>query len=519
MKRGACICFFLAGLLGAQDGTYTLHGRVIDAANSAPLSGARVTVSAFSNPTADGRTPSETSVLTDASGSFSIVGVPPGYYSLSAKRSGYGQGSEPIPPITVDAAKGVEPVTLRLRPMAIIQGAVRDENGEPMPGVNVTPVRKIIQQGRASLQVAGSVTTDDLGEYRVANLEGGRYLLCWTAPASAYQLHKGVAYPMGCFPGGVPASEAKWMDLAAGQALIADFAVSPVQASRISGTLDGAAGRQVSILVMRRDPDGLPLPAPGSTRWDDKTSSFQVLGLPPGKFRITAEVSRQGGNPRAVYDFDATGQNVSGIRLTAADPVPLTGVLRFTGDSPPAGNSVGVNLSGDGYYSVMASADNVFSIPDIQPGKYELKLQTPQHWFIKSATQDGNDVLENGIHIEAGAAPSPLDIELAEGGGSLEVSVPGEASALITVLRRTASGIRLESETYLGGNSRSNPPHRVEEFPPGDYVVFAWGSGANVEYLNPDVLREYDGFGQTVTVREGSTARVVLRLAPVAAGN
>lgn len=504
MTRAMVLGSLCAVLLSAQSDTSTVNGRVVDAANSLGLPGALVTITA--TPNAPGHMPSGTSVLTGAAGSFSFLGVPAGSYSLSVERPGYGAAGLMV---EATSAKIGEPIVLRLRPLAILQGAVRDENGDPLPGVNLTLLRKVISQGRGSLQPAVSAATNDLGEYRVASLEPGRYLLCWSAPASSYQLHKHLAYPMGCYPGGVPPAAARFLDLVAGQPSTVDFMVSPVPAARISGTLDGANGKTVVIGVSSLDPDALPLVPACPTRWNEKTSSFQVLGVTPGKYRITAQVFGDGVNERAVYDLDSTGQDVSGVHLTAAYGTPLTGAIRFAGDPPPP-NSIGVNLTGAGYYSATAAADNTFSIPEIQPGKYELSVYAPQGWYVKSASQNGNDVWENGLSVEPGSAPAALDIELAQGGGSLEMNVPGETSARIAIL--TASGRRLVREVLFSGTAGSTL--RVGDIPPGDYKVFAWKPEENVEYLNLEVLRQYDGYGCTVTVQDDSTANVTLKLAP-----
>ena len=77
----ACMCLMTAHLAGAQSGTATLQGKVIDAQKMA-LPGANVTLA---NPaTGFSRT-----IQSDASGTFAFPSVPPGTYALTVEMQGF----------------------------------------------------------------------------------------------------------------------------------------------------------------------------------------------------------------------------------------------------------------------------------------------------------------------------------------------------------------------------------------------------------------------------------------------
>jgi hypothetical protein len=63
-------------------------------------------------------------------------------------------------------------VIIKLTPEGIIFGQVKDESAEPMDGITVQAQRWQIQDGRKQLQSAGETTTDDEGNFRIAELLG-----------------------------------------------------------------------------------------------------------------------------------------------------------------------------------------------------------------------------------------------------------------------------------------------------------------------------------------------------------
>ena len=58
---------------------------------------------------------------------------------------------------------------------ASMAGAVRDEAGDPVVGVQVTLLRSMVSLGRRQLVPAQSATTDDRGMYRIGGLSPGNY--------------------------------------------------------------------------------------------------------------------------------------------------------------------------------------------------------------------------------------------------------------------------------------------------------------------------------------------------------
>gem|GEM_PF-5863166 len=124
----------------------------------------------------------------DAEGKFSIDNVEPGRYWLSAERQGfvkmdYGARRPSVPGtvLTLEAGKDLTGLMFKLVPQGIIAGRVLDDEGEPLSGVMVQVLQQRYMQRRKRLvPAAAGVQTNDLGEYRVANLSPGEYkLFAW----------------------------------------------------------------------------------------------------------------------------------------------------------------------------------------------------------------------------------------------------------------------------------------------------------------------------------------------------
>ena len=139
-----------------------ITGRVVAESTGDPIANARVTVpsDALGAPV----------VLTDSDGRFSLS-APAGPFRVVVTKSGYGRAE-----IALTTAS--QPATLRMRAGAVIAGRITDGFGEPVPGARVSA------RGRSNGNTTSSLTatseTDDRGEYRLANLAEGSYIVSAT---------------------------------------------------------------------------------------------------------------------------------------------------------------------------------------------------------------------------------------------------------------------------------------------------------------------------------------------------
>jgi hypothetical protein len=59
-----------------------------------------------------------------------------------------------------------------------------------------------------------------------------------------------------------------------------------------------------------------------------------------------------------------------------------------------------------------------------------------------------------------------------------------------------------------GGDSQCAEGAGIRGVAPGEYLLFAWPSGAQVEYAEPEFARQYAAQGKPVTITEGAKVTV-----------
>jgi len=156
--RAAAVLVALAALRVQGQAPNTIQGRVVTAEDGVPVANARV-----SAPLAGVGTPV---VLTDDDGRFTLT-IPAGATRLAASKTGYGRSDMPV-------TAGRQTVDIRLQRAAAVSGRVVDEVGEPIQGARVTA--RNASPGSDDAPAAGTFT-DDRGEYRLAGISAGRYVI------------------------------------------------------------------------------------------------------------------------------------------------------------------------------------------------------------------------------------------------------------------------------------------------------------------------------------------------------
>jgi hypothetical protein len=296
-------------------------------------------------------------LLTDALGRFVFRDLPAAIgYALDTSRigfvdGGYGQATTfgPTGTITLAAGQWFDRADILMWKPGAISGRVFDEHGDPVVGIYVRALAQQFVAGTVKLLAGLSTKTDDRGEYRLAGLVPGRYLVAvpsvqntvssdlapgalapdisptaqlerqlmgfpFAAPRADAALDldpsnrlivgnfptpppvngRPQAYPVTFCPGGASLASATAFDLGlAEERHGADIVLQPVPAVRVSGTVDGP-GDQVGGLLLRLMPAGLEELATGSeaaTTMAGADGRFVFLNVPAGAYTIDARRS------------------------------------------------------------------------------------------------------------------------------------------------------------------------------------------------------------------------------------
>ncbi len=237
---------------GAEGPKGSIQGTVVNEVTGAPVKKARVHLYRRDGPA------QQENAVTDASGGFSFSGLPAGKYRVQADHPEYsGSAAERAGHYGVEVI--LQPgddktgVAIALTPMAAVSGKVTDEEGDPVSYCAVEAMRFQWQRGKKALTAEQNVQTNDKGEYRIYNLEAGRYYLRFSTNQEIPQPHAlmpakdaaglpQLGYATVFYPGTADVSGAARVNLAAGAELRGiDVRLRKEKAFPIRGTVEGPA--------------------------------------------------------------------------------------------------------------------------------------------------------------------------------------------------------------------------------------------------------------------------------------
>jgi hypothetical protein len=384
-------------------GTAAVSGAVTDATTGRPIPGAIVTLTLRTGAPLT-RTFRQ---VTDARGRFVVRDLPAATsYTITTSRRGYLDGAYgqtvllgSSATLTLADGQWFSKADIVMWKPGAIGGRVFDEHSEPLVGVYVRAMAQLRIAGQ--LKIVGGPTgrTDDRGEYRIAGLPPGPYLICvpsvqysvpadappssYTSPITPSQSAeralifgsilqppprtdaamdlgdpstrllignfatppppvngRAQAYPITFFPGVTGPAGATSVELRVGeQHRGIDVTVQPVPTARISGKVDGPEDG-IRSLVLRLLPAGLEELGPGgeaATALVGSDGSFTFLSVPAGAYTIDARR----------WSSELTYPTGSGNSLPSAPGSSLGGASSGSIASGPPGSGI-LNRSGSG---------------------------------------------------------------------------------------------------------------------------------------------------------------------------
>ncbi len=352
--------------------------------------------------------------------------------------------------------------------------------------------------------------SNDLGEYRIANLASGKYIHavcshesaeCTGDSASAQTITADTCYPGPVLKSGLASA----MDLPAGRESKVDFTLNEVPAAHVRGEITGLPdGRGSGLRMVKRGADfGSNLP--GNVR--DGKFDFRV---PAGSYMLSADYFEAGKRLTARVPIDVGSSDVDNLVVHLDGGFTVTGIVRVVSQSGRTlTQQFGANLrSSDpaaGTAQIKWEPDHIsFAINEMVPGSYRLDAFPLSPFYVKSATLAGQDILNNEVPISQAAGP--IEIQLRDDGGSIEgdaVDANGQPAAAGIMLLRGA--IRAANLT-----TQPNGHFKLQNVAPGDYTIFAWDNPDEVAYADPDWMRRNGAAGMAVTVAAGQSQQIKL---------
>jgi hypothetical protein len=523
----------------AAPGSATLRGHVFAADTSQPLRKAQVRI--FAGEIGENRMAS-----TDEHGGYEFNEVRAGRYTISASKGSYvsvsyGQqrpGDAPKPLEILDN-QTVERVDLTLPRGSVITGRIVDEYGEPAPEIQVAAQRYLFIQGQRRLVPTGrTVSTNDLGDFRLFGIPPGQYYISATwrntnggNPNGSTSDRTG--YAPTYFPGTTNASDAQRITLAAGQELDdLVMILKPIKAARVTGTATGSDGKPLTpaiIMVTQSNGFGFSVPSVAPVRPD---GTFTISGLAPDEYTLRAQ--RMGGAPgegpeTAMTTLTVTGEDIRDVHLVAAKPSTLTGRIIVDPAAPqslPPGLTISavpatiIGIPAPPPPPARVSDDYSFEMK-ATPGRMRITLggfnAPPTGWSVRSVRLNGVDVTDTGIEFKPNEDISGVDVELTNRLTSLSGLVTNgrsEPSKDYTAIVFAQDRDKWTGNSRYQGTGRPDQDGRfkISGLPPGDYYIVAVDRIESGESSDPDFLESLRSRATSLSLSEGETKTVDLRL-------
>lgn len=197
--------------------------------------------------------------ITDQAGQFKVENVEPGEYAVRLERSGYAADPKAKRDKTVRVVAGqdTKDLVFRMLAAAVISGKIVDLEGDPVPDVDVMAIGSTGGATTENTRAPMRGATNDLGEYRIADLSPGRFIVQATPPKnqapSANEkdpTKDRLVYVKTYFPGTLDERQAATVEVSPGGTAIANFAVQVSHAYRVSGTVAGVGAQGMAQLML-----------------------------------------------------------------------------------------------------------------------------------------------------------------------------------------------------------------------------------------------------------------------------
>jgi len=508
------------------------------------------------------------SVVSNADGRFLFENLRPGSYRLEAARSGYvltmygqkGANGRELP-IVLAASQKVKDIQIAMMPAGGISGRIVDRNGEPISRATVQALKyRYTERGR-TLLVVQSVTTDDLGEYRLFWLAPGSFVIrvmpttpqviqlnpdgslagaSLGSPVTSRTLGDGTVAEESpvtvYYPGTAVAQEAVPVAVRSAETVSGvNITALPARVHKIRGvTLNGAGTPESMSISLVRKNDALSAMSAGSVR-SNNDGTFEIAGVTSGSYFLMGAL----GSPETshtlpnaptsvgigVVEVEVGNADVSSVRLTATSGFTLKGRIVSEGLSQQVVSTNTTRLinlvplvSSMPLTFAMISADGSFVFQSVFPGDYQVTspgVLDGSNGFVKSVRLGGQEVLQDGLHIRS-QPEGELTIVVSMATGKLQGRILNgrrEPAANATIVIVPEPSLRHRTNLFL--TPRVDAAGRFSiNAPPGRYTVFAWEDVEPGAWFDADYMQNHEGRGLPVTIADGNTETVEIIVIP-----
>ena len=411
---------------------------------------------------------------TDERGSFHVADLPTGRYGYRVKRAGY-IAAEPVTDnlagvISLSAGDELHDIKFRMQRAGVITGRVVYADGEPFSGAELIAHRGVSDEGRT--------TTNDLGEYRVANLSPGDYSMHIQTPNQNGDCGQFTNRKTRLYVAESDNRELPSIHVAFGQQVsYPDLVMVPVTPRRVSGRIVWETYPLPGSWIVSLGPRG-------GMRANSSDGSFSFCGVPPGEFAVRASAKILGRTFAGEAKITIADEDIKGVevipessgtiraRIEVEDNVPLDlsrvqiapfSTVPFLHDSVP---------------QPRRDPDGTFVIDEVYTAEYRFALYPlPPGSYLKSVRIGGQEFIDAPVTIHSGETIDGLVLTVSTKAATIAGVVRDDAGNAVPgahiVLRPDPPHIDQDIHECLQ-DSDQNGGFMCQSLAPGKYRVAAW---------------------------------------------
>jgi len=521
----------------------TIEGVAVNEATKEPLR--RVEISLYSsgkNGVMMGSGNSAFSAVTDAAGKFRIENIEAGDYFLDYRKTGFVSSRRAFGFSTrvlkLSAGESLTDLRYALLPQAIVTGRVVDDEGEPVQGASVLLVRPRYQRGSMRMAPGGQAQTNDRGEYRIINVQPGKYYVqanvqrmmmgggAPPAPSSTAGEPR-TAFVSTYYPSAPEIAQATRIEPRAGLELSGqDITLRKEKVVKVSGTVldaDGSPAKQTFIMLMEEE--GFMAFSNTSSVVDEK-GNFMLNNVRPGQYTVMA--NRMDGQSRQSTQTTVTvgDADLSKVALQMLPPLEAKGAIVLEGsekkDFDFSSFSIYLNPAGSSIFggaTAQVKQDGTIAISQLSPGRYTINVNSSGgDSYVQSIQVGSEEVLGKEVDaaaIAAGGLRVVARLDPAKVAGTIEIPEDRKANL------RSPTVVLAPADPHLrgAGQLRVAQPDQTNGFElknlrPGDYLAFAFEDYDYGSLDEPEVFAAVESKATKVSLARGESKQLTLKLVP-----
>ena len=485
--RPAGAALFFAVRLGLFGQSASIVGTVVDQTTGKPVERVHIRLASYGSDH-----PGLYGAISDSSGRFSMAPMPAGSYDIRADKAGYVQSPD-SDRVTLKPGQQMADYKLFVARAAMLLGRVVDQNGDPVPDINVRMTPAPPGKLSPTLVLGEYSQTDDRGEFHILTGPGKYYLSA--EPQSSGRIgppevrsdgSQQAVYATTYYPASENQERAAVVEVIAGHDIegleIHLSTAAPQRLFSASGVVtnlpeDGFVYVEFSP-ADRTEGQSNVLPIRVSAG-----GKFSVSGLQAGAYDA---VARSIGSSKALFArarIRLEAGDVNDLELGLREPAALSGVLEIQGEAAgarkvrlyPAGPG---NMFGGGTASAEVGADGSFRIADVPPLKFRVTVEPlPDNAYIKVVELSGTAMPGGTIDLLGDSNPR-LKITAATDGAMISGTLFDEDVEASEELRVVLLASPNETPRWP---TRKDGAYTFKAIPPGKYRLSTVKRGAEID--------------------------------------